>query len=31
MGVHFVGLAGGAASNKFSDKGGHSQPPIVFL
>ena len=31
VGVDLVGLAGGAASNEFSDKGGHPRPPVIFL
>ena len=31
VGVHFVGLASSAASDKFTDEGGHARPPIVFL
>ena len=31
VGVDFIGLAHGTASDKFVDKGGHSWPPLVLL
>ena len=31
MGVHLGCLAIGTSRNEFSEKGGHSQPPVVFL
>ena len=31
VGVHFVGLAGGASGNEFTNEGGHPWPPVVFL
>ena len=31
MGVYFIGLASSAASDEFTDEGGHAGPPVVLL